>query len=48
MFGDEQWLEVLEWNEEAATSIELLMGKDSLPRKDFIFNNIDFEKYGEV
>lgn len=48
MFGPEQWLETLSWDESAAMDIELLMGKDSTPRKEFIFNNIDFEKYGEV
>lgn len=48
MFGPEQWLETLEWSDEAALSIEQLMGEDSEPKKEFIFNNIDFEKYGEV
>ena len=25
-----------------------LMGKDSQPKKDFVFSRIDFEKYGEI
>ena len=25
-----------------------LMGEDIVPRKEFIFNRIDFSKYGEV
>ena len=48
MFGDDQWLEILEWEEAAASDIELLMGKDPAPRKEFIFKNVNFEEYGEV
>jgi len=48
MFGEEQWLEILDWDEKAARTIETLMGKDTISKKDFIFNNIDFSKYGEV
>lgn len=47
MFNEDQWLEVLEWSDDAAESIESLMGEDSQPKREFIFNNIDFEKYGE-
>lgn len=48
MFSEHQWLEVLDWEEAAAMDLELLMGSDAQPRKEFIFKNINFEEYGEV
>jgi len=47
MFSKEhQRLEPLNFDEEAIELLESLMGIDVAPRKDFIFNNIDFSKYG--
>ena len=38
MFNEEkQRIEILVPNKEAVTSLELLMGKDVKPRKDFVF-----------
>ena len=49
MFDPEtQRMEVLTWNEEIHEVIQNLMGKDSQPKKDFVFNRIDFEKFGEI
>ena len=45
MFSDQQRLEVLEYSEEGVESLERLMGEDVEPRKEFIFNKIDFSKY---
>lgn len=42
-----QRLETLTWSDELPMVIEALMGKDSEPKKEFVFNRIDFEKYGE-
>lgn len=45
MFNEEkQRIEILVPNKEAVTSLELLMGKDVKPRKDFVFSKIDFRK----
>lgn len=43
MFDNNQWLEVLDWSDGTAKQIEVLMGKDSTPKKDFVFSHIDFE-----
>lgn len=43
MFDNNQWLEVLDWSDGTAKQIEALMGKDSTPKKDFVFSHIDFE-----
>lgn len=48
MFDERQWLEVLEWSEDGIALLNDLMGKDVEPRKKFVFNEINFEKYGEV
>lgn len=44
MFDANQWLEVLEWDPSVAAQIEALMGKDSQPKKDFVFSRINFEE----
>lgn len=44
MFDANQWLEVLEWDPSVAAQIEALMGKDSTPKKDFVFSRINFEE----
>lgn len=47
MFSKEfQRLEVLEYNEDGIERLIELMGKEVLPRKEFIFNNINFSEYG--
>ena len=43
MFDSNQWLEVLDWSDGTSKQIEALMGKDSTPKKDFVFSHIDFE-----
>lgn len=49
MFTKEtQRLDQLKWTEDSEQLLEDLMGKDVQPRKEFVFNKIDFEKYGEV
>ena len=45
---DTQRLETLYWSDDFPKVIENLMGEDSTPKKDFVFNKIDFEKYGEI
>jgi DNA gyrase/topoisomerase IV subunit B len=37
----------MEPNEESLVLLEALMGKDVEPRKDFIFNNVDFSEIKE-
>ena len=44
MFDSNQWLETLEWDTSVASQIEALMGKDSQPKKDFVFSRINFEE----
>lgn len=44
MFDSNQWLEILEWDPSVAEQIEALMGKDSAPKKDFVFSRINFEE----
>ena len=43
MFGTEQWMEQLTWDEGVAEVLEGLMGEDSQPKKDFVFSRINFE-----
>ena len=46
MFTEEnQRLDILEYEPEVDKLLEDLMGEDVLPRKEFIFENIDFSKY---
>lgn len=40
--------EIFEYTPEAMESLEALMGVDVGPKKEFIFENIDFSKYGEM
>lgn len=40
--------EVFEYTPEAMEALEALMGADVQPKKEFIFNNIDFSRYGEM
>ena len=44
MFGTEQWMEQLTWDEGVAEVLEGLMGEDSQPKKDFVFSRINFEE----
>jgi len=49
MFHSEfQRLEQLTVTDEGIRLLEALMGEDVAPRKEFVFNEIDFSKYGEV
>ena len=43
MFDENQWMERLTWDDSVGPIIEGLMGEDSKPKKDFVFNRIDFE-----
>ena len=48
MFTPEfQRLERMEYSEEAMSLLVDLMGEDVIPRKDFIFKNIDFSQVRE-
>lgn len=47
MFGENQRLDVLEPTPEAIELLEQLMGEKVEPRKDFIFNNVDFSEIKE-
>jgi DNA gyrase subunit B len=50
IFFNPKWqrLEKLEWDDSCAKLIESLLGSDVAPRKEFVFNNIDFEEYGAI
>lgn len=47
MFGENQRLDILEPTPEAIGLLEQLMGEEVNPRKDFIFNNVDFSEIKE-
>ena len=48
MFTDEyQRLDVLEWSPDAINLLEQLMGEDVEPRRQFVFNEIDFSEVRE-
>ena len=48
MFTDEyQRMDVLEWSPDAIQLLEQLMGEDVEPRKQFVFNEIDFSEVRE-
>lgn len=48
MFSENQRLEPIVWSEDGASLLDELMGEDVEPRKEFIFNEINFEHYGEL
>lgn len=43
-----QKMDLIEYSSEGAEQLNQLMGIDIAPRKEFVFNNIDFTKYGEI
>lgn len=47
MFGEGQRLTKFEWNEETDEVLRALMGTDIEPRKDFLFNKVDFSTITE-
>ena len=47
MFGENQRMDVMEWNEEAVDLLYELMGEDVEPRRRFIMKNVDFSKIRE-
>ena len=48
MFTDEyQRMDVLEWSPDAIQLLEQLMGEDVEPRREFVFNEIDFSQVRE-
>ena len=47
MFGENQRMDVMEWNEEAVDLLYELMGEDVEPRRRFIMKNVDFSKVRE-
>ena len=47
MFGENQRMDVMEWNEEAIELLYDLMGEDVEPRRKFIMRNVDFSKVRE-
>lgn len=48
VFNSEEAHEIFEYSPEAMEALEALMGADVEPKKEFVFNNIDFSKYGEM
>lgn len=48
MFSSEyQRMDIMEMNEDAAKLLETLMGEDVEPRRNFLFNKIDFSEVKE-
>lgn len=47
MFGENQRMDKLEINPEATFLLEQLMGTDVEPRREFIFNHVDFSEIKE-
>ena len=47
MFGEHQRMDILEVDEEAKILLENLMGVDVEPRREFVFNEIDFSEIRE-
>ena len=47
MFGENQRMDVMEWNEDAIDLLYDLMGEDVEPRRNFIMKNVDFSKVRE-
>ena len=47
MFGENQRMDVMEWNEGAIDLLYDLMGEDVEPRRKFIMKNVDFSKVRE-
>ena len=47
MFGENQRMDVFQVDEEATYLLEELMGKDVVPRSQFIFDNVDFSQIRE-
>lgn len=47
MFGDKQKMEQIVASINAVIALEELMGKDVEPRRDFVFNEIDFSEVRE-
>ena len=48
MFNENQRMDKLTWNSDSYKLLEDLLGDNVLPRKEFVFNEIDFERYGEI
>ncbi len=47
MFGENQRMDVMEWNEDAIDLLYDLMGMDVEPRRNFIMKKVDFSKVRE-
>ena len=47
MFGENQRMDVMEWDANAISLLYDLMGGDVEPRKKFIMNKVDFSKVRE-
>ena len=47
MFGENQRMDKLEIDSDAIVMLEQLMGSDIEPRKQFVFNRIDFSEVRE-
>lgn len=47
MFGENQRMDILIPAPEALMLLEDLMGKDVMPRSEFIFENVDFSQVRE-
>ena len=47
MFGEFQRMDRLDVDDESIYFLESLMGVDVIPRKEFVFNEIDFSEIRE-
>lgn len=47
LFGENQWLEPIPHDIKGLELLEDLMGEDVMPRRDYIFENVDFSKIVE-
>lgn len=48
IFSSQGRLDKIIYSEEGIQALQDLMGIDVAPRKEYVFNNIDFSKYGEI
>ncbi len=47
LFGPKQRRTYFTWDKESDTQLKQLMGEDANPRKEFLFNNVDFSRITE-
>ena len=47
LFGEKQRRTYFSWNKESDKQLKLLMGESAEPRREFLFNNVDFSRITE-